>query len=74
MIRQRATIGSTVSFRCNDDVLELKLLGRRIVMDSMAVLHGVEGVAMRTEIIKNSVCRFLADCQGTLFWQARMKF
>lgn len=49
MIRQMATIGSTVSFRCNDDVLELKL-GNVLVMDSMAVLHGVEGVAMRTEL------------------------
>ena len=65
-----ATVGSTVSFRCNDDVLELKS-GDVLVMDSMAVLHGVEGVDCEDGNYQE-VGLPIPSRLGTLFWQGRM--
>jgi len=66
-----ATVGNTVSFRCNDDVLELKS-GDVVVFDSMAVLHGVEGVA-EDDVDYQRLGLPIASRLGTLFWQGRMK-
>jgi len=40
------TVGSDVLFRCNEDILTLSS-GDALVMDSMSVLHGVEGIRER---------------------------
>ena len=44
------TIGSDVLFRCNDSVIALSS-GDALVMDSMSVLHGVEGI--RKKMVQN---------------------
>lgn len=44
------SIGATTYFRCNDEVIELQS-GDALVMDSMAVLHGVESIGSWPEHI-----------------------
>jgi hypothetical protein len=67
------TLGNSVTFRCNSDVLTIHS-GDALVMDSMAVLHGVERIL--PDISENPVCSRigLSNQQarlGILFWQAR---
>jgi hypothetical protein len=66
------TMGNDVRFRCNDDIVQLQS-GDVLVMDSMAVLHGVES------IVDNN-CQGCDDEDlglpissrlGILFWQGQ---
>ena len=61
------SLGATANFRCNQDVLQLES-GDALVMDSMAVLHGVEGIVPSDGSVKLGLppqCRL-----GILMWQA----
>jgi hypothetical protein len=65
------TFGNTILFRCNKEIISLKS-GDALVMDSMAVLHGVEKIVVETD--DPPICSriHLPDSQlrlGILFWQ-----
>ena len=80
------TIGSDVLFRCNDVVLTLTS-GDALVMDSMSVLHGVEGIRKKTRHIATNNKQFSFNNEtdmalhyglpvegsrlGILLWQGR---
>ena len=66
------TVGADTDFRCNDKIIRLTS-GDALVMDSMAVLHGVESIDNGFE----SVCRsskyelpFPGSRLGVLLWQS----
>lgn len=66
------TVGNAVEFCCNDDILILQS-GDALVMDSMAVLHGVQGiVGTKSDSLSSSA--FSLPIQGSrlgiLMWQA----
>jgi hypothetical protein len=66
------TMGNDVRFRCNDDIVKLQS-GDVLVMDSMAVLHGVESIVDN----KNKGCEEedlglpISSRLGILFWQGQ---
>lgn len=67
------TLGNSALFRCNHDIIELNS-GDVLVMDSMAVLHGVEGIVEDTT--EKSTCSklelpFAQSRLGILFWKGR---
>lgn len=67
------TLGNSIEFRCDSEVLILES-GDALVMDSMAVLHGVERILPDT--IENPICSRigLSNLQarlGILFWQGK---
>jgi hypothetical protein len=67
------TLGNTVDFRCHDQVIPLQS-GDVLVMDSMAVLHGVERIHVDTACPTLSHQLQLPGDQvrlGILFWQGR---
>lgn len=67
------TLGNTALFRCNDEIIELHS-GDVLVMDSMAVLHGVEGILAddRDPTMSTKLGLPLAQSRlGILFWQGR---
>lgn len=67
------TIGATIQFRANDEILTLHS-GDVLIMDSMAVLHGVEGIVVATNdssLALQDLGLPLANTRlGVLFWQA----
>jgi hypothetical protein len=68
------TMGNDVRFRCNDDVVQLQS-GDVLVMDSMAVLHGVESIVDvdngggRDD--KSELGLPISSRLGILFWQGQ---
>jgi hypothetical protein len=67
------TLGNTVDFRCHDQVIPLHS-GDVLVMDSMAVLHGVERIHVDTDCPTLSHQLQLPGDQvrlGILLWQGR---
>jgi hypothetical protein len=64
------TIGKAVKFICNDDILTLSS-GDALVMDSMAVLHGVQGILQDSCSIQLPL---EGSRLGVLFWHARQNF
>jgi hypothetical protein len=67
------TLGNTARFRCNDDIIQLHW-GDVLVMDSMAVLHGVEGILAdhQDPTISEQLGLPVAQARlGILFWQGR---
>jgi hypothetical protein len=67
------TLGNTVDFRCHDQVIPLHS-GDVLVMDSMAVLHGVERIHVDTDCPTLSHQLQLPGHQvrlGILLWQGR---
>ena len=61
------TVGKSVDFVCNNDVITL-MSGDALVMDSMAVLHGVKGIVQDNNSIELPV---KGSRLGVLLWQAR---
>jgi hypothetical protein len=69
------TMGNDVRFRCNDDIVQLKS-GDVLVMDSMAVLHGVESIV---DVDNSQGCSDdrpdlglpISSRLGILFWQGQ---
>lgn len=61
------TVGKSVDFVCNNDVITLTS-GDALVMDSMAVLHGVKGIVQDNNSIELPV---KGSRLGVLLWQAR---
>jgi hypothetical protein len=66
------TMGNDIRFRCNDDIVQLQS-GDVLVMDSMAVLHGVESI-----VDNDAGCSEKPDLglpissrMGILFWQGQ---
>lgn len=67
------TLGNSALFRCNDEVVELHS-GDALVMDSMSVLHGVDGVLVDDSAPTMSTKLGLPMAQarlGILLWQGR---
>lgn len=67
------TLGNSVAFRCNNEILILHS-GDVLVMDSMAVLHGVERIVADDN--ENPICSrigmpFLQARLGILLWQGK---
>jgi hypothetical protein len=67
------TLGNTVVFRCDNEIISLHS-GDALVMDSMAVLHGVDRIV--PDHSDHPICSVinLPDLQvrlGILFWQGR---
>ena len=66
------TVGQSVDFPCNNDNLKLES-GDVLVMDSMAILHGVDGILSDARYNLNDV-GLPCQCRvGVLFWQGRIK-
>jgi hypothetical protein len=69
------TMGNDVRFRCNDDIVQLQS-GDVLVMDSMAVLHGVESIV---DVENGAGCDDekpdlglpISSRLGILFWQGQ---
>ena len=68
------TMGNDVRFRCNDDIVQLQS-GDVLVMDSMAVLHGVESIVENdnggVRIEKPDLGLPISSRLGILFWQGQ---
>jgi hypothetical protein len=68
------TMGNDVRFRCNDDIVQLQS-GDVLVMDSMAVLHGVESIVDLDDgggrIEKPDLGLPISSRLGILFWQGQ---
>ena len=63
------SIGSPVLFRCNECVLRIES-GDALVMDSMSVLHGVEGIVSNIDGPRVGL-PMSGSRLGILMWQAR---
>mmetsp|Transcript_4203 Transcript_4203/g.7018 ORF Transcript_4203/g.7018 Transcript_4203/m.7018 type:complete len:250 (+) Transcript_4203:60-809(+) len=66
------TIGNDVEFNANDELLTLRS-GDALVMDSMAVLHGVKGIiASRDKLTSSRISLPVEGSRlGILMWRAR---
>jgi hypothetical protein len=62
------TMGRDVRFRCNDDIVQLQS-GDVLVMDSMAVLHGVESIVDDDTGCDTELGLPIKSRLGILFWQ-----
>lgn len=66
------SVGADTMFRCNDEVVLLKS-GDALVMDSMAVLHGVEGICGQVSSVDVEQLYglpFQGSRLGVLLWQS----
>ena len=63
------TVGATVQFRANHEILSLHS-GDVLIMDSMAVLHGVEGIVNDDSSLQSLGLPHSNTRLGVLFWQA----
>jgi hypothetical protein len=63
------TMGRDVRFRCNDEIVQLQS-GDVLVMDSMAVLHGVESIVDSQECDEDLGLP-ISSRLGILFWQGQ---
>lgn len=67
------TIGHSISFRCNQNVLELES-GDVLVMDSAAVFHGVERVSSAHAVYPYQDLGLpIPSRLGVLFWQGTVR-
>lgn len=66
------TMGRDVRFRCDDDIVQLQS-GDVLVMDSMAVLHGVESIVDTNNggCDEDDLGLPIASRLGILFWQGQ---
>ena len=64
-----ASLGATAIFRCNDEQLVLES-GDALVLDSMAVLHGIEGI-VRDDNVASAIGLPPHSRLGILMWQAK---
>jgi hypothetical protein len=68
------SLGNSMMFRCNDDIISVHS-GDVVVMDSMAVLHGVERIVPDESDPSLSLRLGLPTTQsrlGIIFWQGRI--
>jgi hypothetical protein len=63
------SLGHALLFRCDDQIIRVES-GDVLVMDSMSVLHGVEGVVGDGSFYKE-VGLPIPSRLGILFWQGR---